>query len=107
MTPTREQVIEWARASGAIEMRENALNTEHFPWGCEMEIDNLLSFAALAYTAGRLKGLDEAKEACATERAEFIEQSARNDGRHSDMAFGGVNSADRIAAAIDQLKEQK
>jgi hypothetical protein len=38
------------------------------------------------------------------ERAEFISKAGDNNGRESDFAFGSVNSAERIAAAIRDLQ---
>lgn len=84
MTPTREQVIEWAKAAGI------------YPANAET-IDMIYSLAALAYSAGRLKGLDEAKEACYGERV-------ADTGEESDAAYNAA--IDHCAAAIDQLKEQ-
>ena len=39
-------------------------------------------------------------EVCNRERDEFMAQAARNDGRQSDMAFGSVNTAERILATL-------
>lgn len=47
---------------------------------------------------------EQAVMACEAERAEFLEQSAMNNGRQSDMAFGSVCSSERIAAAIRSMK---
>ena len=47
--------------------------------------------------------LEQAVRLCEAERAEHMEQAGRNDGRQSDMAFGSVNSAERIAEAIRGL----
>lgn len=41
---------------------------------------------------------------CEAERSEFMEQAARNDGRQSDMAFGSVNTAERLLSAIRGTK---
>lgn len=48
-------------------------------------------------------GLRDAAGMCEKERLEFVEQSARNNGRQSDMAFGSVNSAERIMKEIYDL----
>jgi hypothetical protein len=48
----------------------------------------------------RRSALEAAATLCDAERAEFMEQAGKNNGRQSDMAFGSVNSAERIAAAI-------
>lgn len=84
MTPTREQVIEWAKAAGI------------YPANAET-IDMISSLAALAYSAGRLKGLDEAKAICKQQGDEW----------DSDAVVIDKNYAHHCAAAIDQLKEQK
>lgn len=42
----------------------------------------------------------ECAEICDAERAEFQEQAAQNNGRKSDMAFGSLNSSERIMVAI-------
>lgn len=47
---------------------------------------------------------EQCAQACEAERAEFLEQSAQNNGRESDMAFGSVCSSERIAAAIRSMK---
>lgn len=47
--------------------------------------------------------LEQAGRLCEAERAEHMEQAGRNDGRQSDMAFGSVDSAERIAEAIRAL----
>lgn len=46
------------------------------------------------------KALGACLQICEAERKEFQEQAALNNGRQSDMAFGSVNSAERIASAI-------
>ena len=50
----------------------------------------------LAYQAAT----ERAAKKCDSERAEFSERAAQNNGRESDFAFGSVNSAERLAAAI-------
>lgn len=49
-------------------------------------------------------GIAAEREACANvcdnERAKFMAKAGENNGRESDFAFGSVNSAERIAAAI-------
>lgn len=84
MTPTREQVVEFCEAAGLPE------SFSAHP-GVKRAIRN-------AYSAGRLKGLDEAKEACYGERV-------ADTGEESDAAYNAA--IDHCAAAIDQLKEQK
>lgn len=59
-----------------------------------------------AYAAGQRAADERAAAIADAERAEFMAQAGRNDGRESDMAFGSVNSAERIAAAIRNRKEQ-
>ena len=45
--------------------------------------------------------MERAAQIADAERAEFMPQAANNNGsRESDFAFGSVNSAERIAAAI-------
>lgn len=86
MTPTREQVIEFCEAAGLPE------SFSAHP-GVKQAIRN-------AYSAGRLKGLDEAKEACEAER---VEQPS-----HTGEDYAAYDEAiTACAAAIDQLKEQK
>lgn len=55
---TEAQIIELAREAGCTEMRENVLQIDSFPWGCEFEIDGLKRFATLVRSAA----LDEAAE---------------------------------------------
>lgn len=47
---------------------------------------------------------EQAAQLADAERAEFLEQSAMNNSRQSDMAFGSVCSSERIAAAIRSMK---
>lgn len=47
--------------------------------------------------------LEQVLKLCEAERAEYLEQAGRKDGRQSDMAFGSVNSAERIAEATRGL----
>lgn len=49
------------------------------------------------------EALERAAKLCDAERAEFMEQAGLNNGRQSDMAFGSVNSAERLAGAIRAL----
>lgn len=114
MTPTREQVIEWLIAAGFPTMIcENLTEQDH---------QRMAAFSALAYSAGRLKGLEEAKDAALATRDLDEEKRARDRAmaaRGGDMANevrkiahyfavvaynAGLN---KCAAAIDQLKEQK
>lgn len=94
MTPTREQVIEWAKAANILEPID-LLESNQWRDDTIRELERL---AALAYSAGRLKGLDEAKEVCYGERV-------ADTGEESDAAYNAA--IDHCAAAIDQLKEQK
>jgi hypothetical protein len=51
--------------------------------------------------------MERAAQIADAERAEFMPQAANNNGsRESDFAFGSVNSAERIAAAIRAEKEE-
>lgn len=49
------------------------------------------------------EALERAAKLADAERAEFIAKAGDNNGRESDFAFGSVNSAERIAAAIRKL----
>lgn len=118
MTPTREQVIEWAKAANILEPID-LLESNQWRDDTIRELERL---AALAYSAGRLKGLDEAKEAALATRDLDEEKRARdramaarggdmeNEVRKLDHYFtvvaynAGLN---KCAAAIDQLKDQK
>jgi hypothetical protein len=64
-----------------------------------LQSDALAAIEA-ARVEARAKALEEAAAISDAERAEFAEQAARTDGRHSDMAFGSVNSAERISDRI-------
>jgi hypothetical protein len=100
MTPTREQVIEWAKQSGfGVRVLNSIDGDEALTECCGMRVtDELERLAALAYSAGRLKGLEEAKEVCYGERV-------ADTGEESDSSYNAA--IDHCAAAIDQLKEQK
>lgn len=92
MTPTREQVIEWAKAANILEPID-LLESNQWRDDTIRELERL---AALAYSAGRLKGLDEAKVVCKHQAATVT--------RFTGTREQGAN---HCAAAIDQLKEQK
>ncbi len=92
MTPTREQVIEWE------EIAHNHADEQEVEAGGDWSRLFYEKFAALAYSAGRLKGREEAKEVCYGERV-------ADTGEESDAAYNAA--IDHCAAAIDQLKEQK
>lgn len=106
MSLTPEQVIEMARAAGAVEMRENAFACDAFPWGCEFEIDQLLHFANLAHSAGREAGLDEAKRAC-QERRDAIETANTYRGRVNQTVSYGLGEIDACIDSISALKGKK
>lgn len=91
MTPTREQVIEWARAADIIDFRD-----ENDDAHVKQMVDMLMHAVGEAYSAGRLQGLSEAKEVC--------EHQAATVTRFTGTREQGAN---HCAAAIDQLKEQK
>lgn len=78
-TPTREQVIEWAKEAGLPDAIAAHPGVKHA--------------LALAHTAGREQGLREAKEVCVRE-AEFL-RSDQN---------GGATACELCAAAIEQLR---
>lgn len=86
-TPTREQVIEWAKAANVLEPIE-LLETNQWR---QDTIRELTRFATLAMSAGRDQGLREAKEVC--------EQNAK---RWPDLR--GFYVANECAAAIEQLR---
>lgn len=58
MTPTREQVIEWAREADLLDARDDE-STVPGCYGAGLE-----RFATLAMAAGQEQGLMEAKEVC-------------------------------------------
>lgn len=60
-------------------------------------------FIEVSNEAVRNAALEEAAKLADKERAEFVAQAGMNNGRESDFAFGSVNSAERIAAAIRSL----
>jgi len=89
MTPTREQVIEWAEE--ATILSDDA--------ACQ--IQELRALAALAYSAGRAQGLREAREVCEANKADWIENAkCCTYGMYDFMA----DAADSCAAAIKQLE---
>ena len=53
--------------------------------------------------AARDQALEEAATVADAERAEYMSKAGDNNGRESDFAFGSVNSAERIAAAIRSI----
>lgn len=102
-TPTREQVEALDAAAALAVCEKFGFEPSNAPY-IKRSPEYAMALVTLAMSAGREQGLREAKEVCEAERQEFLEQSARNDGRQSDMAFGSVNSSERIAAAIEQLR---
>lgn len=99
MTPTREQVIEWAKAAGLSFDDGWIFYTPKRQSLPEAEFGAFVAAMNAAYSAGRLKGLDEAKEVI------------RSKTHHPDDPNNCVWTAayDHVAAehaaAIDQLKE--
>lgn len=87
MTPTREQVIDFCDEAGLPE------SFSAHP-GVKQAIRN-------AYSAGRLKGLDEAKEVIRSKTHH------PDDPNNSVWSAAYDHVANECAAAIDQLKEQK
>lgn len=84
-TPTREQVIEWARLT----------DPDAFHPDIELyadEVDFLVAFADLALTAGRDQGLREAKEVC----------EANPERQQADGSY--IADQQASAAAIEQLR---
>lgn len=83
---------EWAEAAGHIWMSRSG--EQATAWHVRRE-----DLAQLARAAALIE-----REACANvcdnERSEFMAKAGENNGRESDFAFGSVNSAERIAAAI-------
>lgn len=65
--------------------------------------EDLLVARAIEATV-RDKTLEDAAQIAVRERDEYRWQAAQNDGRESDMAFGSINSAERIEEAIRALK---
>ena len=63
-TPTREQVIEWAKEIGFMryQVELTPLETTIESWAGSS--DDLTQLATLAMSAGREQGLREAKEVC-------------------------------------------
>lgn len=57
---------------------------------------SLERFAALVAAVER----EACAKVCDAERSAFMPESAKNNGRESDFAFGSVNSSERIASAI-------
>lgn len=102
MTPTREQVIEWAQQSGfGVQVLNSIDGDEALTECCGMRVtDELARLAAIAYSAGRLKGLDEAKGAFSISE----HMHARNSGLMlciSDLTAVML----RMVAGIDHLSE--
>lgn len=63
MTPTREQVIEWAK--NADEEFEGFERVDNYSLSDSLLGERAVTrFAALAYSAGRAQGLREAREVC-------------------------------------------
>ena len=63
-TPTREQVIEWAKEAGLSFDDGWIFYTPKRPSLPEAEIDAFVAAMNAAHTAGRDQGLREAKEVC-------------------------------------------
>lgn len=121
MTPTREQVIEWAKAAGLSFDDGWIFYTPKRQSLPEAEFGAFVAAMNAAYSAGRLKGLEEAKGAALATRDLDEEKRARdramaarggdmeNEVRKLDHYFtvvaynAGLN---KCAAAIEQLKEQ-
>ena len=53
------------------------------------------------------EALEQAIRLCKAERDSHLAEAARNNGRQSDMAFGSVNTAERISEAIRSLADLK
>lgn len=88
MTPTREQVIEWAKASNILQP-DDLLETNQWRQDTIRELER---FATLAYSAGRAQGLREAREVC---EARAIEMAGFTEEEHASQ---------ELAAAIKQLE---
>lgn len=62
MTPTREQVIEWAKEAGFV--YNNRIGEFSTPLTDGAHLDELERLCSFAYSAGREQGLREAREVC-------------------------------------------
>jgi hypothetical protein len=93
--------------------------TEAFEASLRAEFESLPEFVADAallqrqmdgksYVYTRVQGMwkgyqaatERAAKLCNTERTAQVDAAAANNGRSSDIAFGAVNAAERLAAAI-------
>lgn len=101
MTPTREQVIEWARCADVQCVLSDEDDGKQV---YEAYITDLEAFAALAYSAG----IAEEREACAVAAWSHYADACKRQGVNA-MHYGHWCAAAliRARAAIDQLKEQK
>lgn len=84
-TPTRWQVIEWAKEAG-IDAESDTL-CRHEGW-----LEPITQLCAIAMSAGREQGLREAKEVC--------------EARHAN-GNRKYTHADECAAAIEQLRAKQ
>jgi len=87
---TQDEIIAMANAAAAQH------GHTYEPEATDGTIEFLGSFADLVAAKER----EACALVCESERVEYMEMSAKNNGRESDFAFGSVNSAERIAAAI-------
>lgn len=85
-TPTREQVIEWAKEA---RLPDNQSGVHFFN-------RNLEVLATLAHAAGREQGLREAKEVCEAQAERFMQGSPLEGNK--------PYAARECAAAIEQLR---
>ena len=64
-TPTREQVIEWAKEAGFVTGSFNSIDPDEVVTdGPRYVTDEIERLCAIAMSAGRAQGLREAKEVC-------------------------------------------
>lgn len=98
-TPTREQVIEWAKEAG-IDAESDTL-CRHEGW-----LEPITQLCAIAMSAGRDQGIREAKEVCEREAEGFggvaAGPFATDFGKHTHNAMAA--GAKNCAAAIEQLR---
>jgi hypothetical protein len=88
-----------ARRQGE-QMSYDGRNKVHFD--C-YDSDQMHAYAQ-AYAAQQVREvLEQALELCQVERAERLEASEGPEGRLSDMAFGSVRAAERIAEKLGAL----
>ena len=105
-TPTREQVIEWAKEAGLSFEDGWIFRTSKRRSLPEPEIDAFVAAMNAAYAAGRAQGLREAKEVCEREAKGFGGIAAgpfsTDFGKHTHNAMAA--GAKNCAAAIEQLR---